>query len=71
MSTSTTRNCSEEEGKAENTLETVPIEALDPNIVGWDGSGDAQNPHNWSSGKRWAHIILVSVLGLVTYVGSQ
>lgn len=38
------------------------------NIVDWDGPDDAENPHNWSSNKRWIHIVLVSILALITYV---
>jgi len=35
------------------------------NVVGWDGPGDAANPINWPGGKRWAHVIVVAILGLV------
>ncbi|KAL8734067.1 MAG: hypothetical protein Q9181_003351 [Wetmoreana brouardii] len=35
------------------------------NIVDWDGADDAANPINWSSRKRWAHIITVAILALV------
>lgn len=34
-------------------------------IVDWDGPSDAQNPHNWSNGKQWAHVAIVAVQGLV------
>jgi hypothetical protein len=39
----------------------------DTNIVDWDGPDDAANPVNWPSRKRWAHVIIVSILALVTY----
>ena len=35
------------------------------NIVDWDGSSDIAAPINWSRSKRWAHIIIVAILGLV------
>jgi hypothetical protein len=38
----------------------------DANIVDWDGTKDPTNPHNWPSRKRWAHVILVAILALVT-----
>jgi hypothetical protein len=37
-------------------------------IVDWDGPDDVGNPLNWPPGKRWAHIILIAILGLITYV---
>lgn len=42
-----------------------------PDIVDWDGSEDAANPHNWTASKRWTHIIVVSLLALVTYVNTR
>lgn len=44
------------------------VDAIDPNVVDWDGPADPENPKNWASGKRWSHIVLVAALGLVTYV---
>ena len=35
------------------------------NIVDWDGPSDIAARINWSRSKRWAHIIIVAVLGLV------
>lgn len=35
------------------------------NIVDWDGPSDAAAPINWSRSKRWAHIIIVAILGLI------
>ena len=49
-------------------LEAVlPSEGEDAmaNIVDWDGPNDAAAPINWSRSKRWAHIIIVAILGLV------
>lgn len=34
-------------------------------IVDWDGPNDAANPISWPSHKRWAHIIIVALLGLI------
>ncbi|KAH8204083.1 hypothetical protein TruAng_001765 [Truncatella angustata] len=35
-------------------------------IIDWNGPDDAANPQNWPSGKRWSHIVVVSLLALVT-----
>lgn len=34
-------------------------------LVDWEGSDDEANPCNWPSRKRWAHIIIVAILGLI------
>ncbi|OJJ97691.1 hypothetical protein ASPACDRAFT_1858419 [Aspergillus aculeatus ATCC 16872] len=54
------------------SLETSLVEDKPtPNdeIVDWDGPEDQQNPHNWSSGKRWAHVIVVALISLVMNMG--
>ncbi|GES61841.1 MFS general substrate transporter [Aspergillus terreus] len=35
-------------------------------IVDWDGDDDPTNPRNWPGSKRWAHVVIVSILALVT-----
>ena len=40
-------------------------------LVDWDGPNDAANPVNWSSRKRWTHILTVAILGLIPYVYSM
>ena len=35
-------------------------------IVDWDGPNYTHNPRNWPGGKRWAHVIVVALLGLLT-----
>lgn len=40
----------------------------DPNTIDWDGPDDEANPQNWPSSKKWLHIVLVSLLALVTQV---
>ncbi|CEJ83194.1 hypothetical protein VHEMI03214 [[Torrubiella] hemipterigena] len=69
-STDTNTEKDVEGGNTTATTATIPTdessEVLDPHIVGWNGPDDAENPKNWSSAKRWSHIILVAMLGLVT-----
>ncbi|SPO04281.1 probable MFS multidrug transporter [Cephalotrichum gorgonifer] len=42
------------------------LKIADANTVDWDGPNDPAKPRNWSPRKRWAHIIIVSILALVT-----
>ncbi|KAI0394203.1 fluconazole resistance protein 1 [Xylariaceae sp. FL0594] len=42
---------------------------VDPNTVHWDGPKDPANPLNWSCKTRWIHILVVSLLALVTNMG--
>lgn len=44
------------------------VSVADPHLVDWDGPGDAANPQNWPAGKKWLHIIVVSLFALVTCV---
>ncbi|KAM7185766.1 efflux pump rade [Rhypophila sp. PSN 637] len=43
----------------------------DPNVVTWDGPEDPENPMNWPMKKKWANIAVLSVLTLVTPLGSS
>lgn len=36
-------------------------------IVDWDGDDDPTNPRNWPGSKRWAHVVVISILALITY----
>lgn len=35
-------------------------------FVDWDGDDDPTNPRNWSKSKRWAHVVIISILALIT-----
>ncbi|KAL4770348.1 major facilitator superfamily domain-containing protein [Aspergillus nidulans var. acristatus] len=35
-------------------------------IVDWDGEDDPTNPRNWPEPKRWAHVVIISILALIT-----
>ncbi|KAE9993265.1 hypothetical protein EG327_005872 [Venturia inaequalis] len=74
----------EKDGESkEVSTQTTPIPSLhskseaeaeeqdDPNIVGWDGDDDPNNPLNWSNKKKWAAIGIVSVTTLLTSLGSS
>lgn len=40
---------------------------LESCTVDWDGLDDAENPVNWPAAKRWAQIVMISILGFITY----
>ncbi|KAJ9638196.1 hypothetical protein H2199_006883 [Coniosporium tulheliwenetii] len=48
----------------------VPAEAADPNIIGWNGDDDPENPLNWPSSKRWGTVAIVSAFTFLTPLGS-
>ena len=59
-------------GDAEKVIGTTTVEELhDPNIVDWDGPDDPENPLNWSAGKKWANIAVLSALTLLTPLASS
>jgi hypothetical protein len=53
---------------AESTEATETIR--DPNEVWWDHpeTEDPANPQNWTSGKKWTTIAVLSFVTLITYV---
>ncbi|KAL4785298.1 putative MFS transporter [Aspergillus varians] len=36
------------------------------NLVDWDGDLDPVNPRNWPNHKKWRHIVIISILALIT-----
>ncbi|RHZ44879.1 MFS transporter [Aspergillus thermomutatus] len=50
-----------------NQLEKgIDSELEEANLVDWDGTDDPTNPKNWSKHKRWTHIVIISILALIT-----
>jgi Major Facilitator Superfamily len=43
----------------------------DPNLVGWNGPNDAENPKNWSFGRKWGAIAIVSAFTFISPVSSS
>lgn len=41
-------------------------DSSDPNMIGWDGPDDPTNPMNWPEKKKWATILSISVMTLLT-----
>ena len=43
----------------------------DPNLVTWDGEDDPANPKNWTSHKKWAATLTVSLFTLISPISSS
>ncbi|KAI1141898.1 MFS general substrate transporter [Hypoxylon sp. FL0543] len=43
----------------------------DPNVVDWDGPDDQENPMNWSDTKKWLNVSILSIMTIVTPLGSS
>jgi hypothetical protein len=43
-------------------------EQTDTQVVGWDGENDELNPMNWSDGRKWGILALVSLMTFITWV---
>ncbi|KAJ5297871.1 hypothetical protein N7508_008120 [Penicillium antarcticum] len=53
------------------TTEKYPETDLSHGIVGWDGQDDPNNPQNFSDGKKWALLALISAMTLVSPLASS
>jgi hypothetical protein len=53
------------------TTEQYPETDLNRGIVGWDGQDDPNNPQNFSAGKKWALLALISAMTLVSPLASS
>ncbi|KAK3942638.1 putative transporter-like protein 3 [Diplogelasinospora grovesii] len=59
-----------EPGTSDGPKDEVAAES-DPNIVDWDGPADPENPMNWPDKRKWLNIAVLSILTLVTPLGSS
>ncbi|KIW27664.1 uncharacterized protein PV07_07387 [Cladophialophora immunda] len=57
----------EEKDVTTTTVETT----VDPDVVGWDGPNDPENPLNWPARKKWTNVALLSLITLLTPFGSS
>ncbi|KAI9732210.1 MAG: hypothetical protein M1834_004307 [Cirrosporium novae-zelandiae] len=46
-------------------------EPADPNVVGWDGDDDPENPMNWSASSRYGHVLLISAITMLTSLNAS
>uniref|UniRef100_A0A8H7TU77 Major facilitator superfamily (MFS) profile domain-containing protein n=1 Tax=Bionectria ochroleuca TaxID=29856 RepID=A0A8H7TU77_BIOOC len=56
---------------AEMSMAAESIVQTDPNAIGWDGPDDPANPMNWPDNKKWATVILISLMTILTPLGSS
>ncbi|KFA53342.1 hypothetical protein S40293_06651 [Stachybotrys chartarum IBT 40293] len=63
----------EADEKAEKATGAAPPDDadLDPNAVGWDGPDDPENPMNWPEWKKWANVVALSIMTILTPLGSS
>jgi multidrug resistance protein len=57
--------------QASMTEKSGDAEERDPNAVFWDGPDDPENPKNWTDRKKWTNVFLLSVLTIVTALGTS
>jgi multidrug resistance protein len=60
-----------EDGNITKAEKREEVEELDPNVVSWDGPDDPQNPKNWTDKKKWTNVAVLSILTVITPLGSS
>lgn len=45
----------------------IEVDGANQLLIDFDGPEDPSNPVNWSKGRKWAIVILLSALNVVTY----
>ncbi|KAF7718170.1 MFS-type Multidrug transporter [Penicillium ucsense] len=53
------------------TIEKADEEAVDPNIVDWDGPDDPENPLNWTKKRKVVATVSIALITLLTPLGSS
>jgi multidrug resistance protein len=61
----------EAEATAADEKRQVDNHDKDPDIVSWDGANDPENPMNWTNRKKWFNIAVISILTVLTPLGSS
>ncbi|KAL4944130.1 hypothetical protein BDV06DRAFT_188172 [Aspergillus oleicola] len=49
---------------------TFPVTDLDQGLIGWDGQDDPSNPQNFAASRKWTLLVLVSLVSLISPLGS-
>ncbi|AJT79034.1 CDN_1a_G0051220.mRNA.1.CDS.1 [Saccharomyces cerevisiae] len=71
---SSTGSITEDEKRSESNADSNNMtggEPIDPRDLDWDGPDDPDNPHNWSSLKKWYTTMTSAFLCLVVTMGSS
>ncbi|KAI5455985.1 major facilitator superfamily domain-containing protein [Mariannaea sp. PMI_226] len=61
----------EEAARPDESKNAEIAPSTDPNAVGWDGPDDPKNPLNWSQARKWSNIGALSLMTLLTPLGSS
>ncbi|KAM0277100.1 hypothetical protein ACHAO9_012642, partial [Fusarium lateritium] len=54
------------EEKTSDQSSGLDADVVDPNIVGWDGLNDPENPMNWPTSQKCINIGLMSLLTIIS-----
>jgi hypothetical protein len=57
--------------KITKTKSRASSRSRDPNLVGWNGPDDPENPKNWKMGRKWAATFVVSSFTFISPVSSS
>ncbi|EMD91144.1 hypothetical protein COCC4DRAFT_39710 [Bipolaris maydis ATCC 48331] len=68
---SSTHSTNSNEQTLSNATQAQEEQERDPNIVDWDGPDDPNNPQNWPMKKKWRIVAALSLVTLITPVGSS
>ncbi|KAI1502200.1 polyamine transporter 3 [Biscogniauxia marginata] len=49
----------------------LAVEETNPDVVDWNGPNDPENPKNWPEKKKWLNVSILSLLSIVTPLGSS
>ncbi|OTA59264.1 MFS general substrate transporter [Hypoxylon sp. EC38] len=71
MDSSTVGPESEQDVEAGPDNRELNADEKDPNVVDWDGPNDPENPMNWSDTNKWLNIGILSIMTIVTPLGSS
>ena len=55
----------------EKDKEAAAEPSSDPNVVTWDGEDDSNRPQNWTKGKKWGNMAIVSTICFLTPLASS
>lgn len=65
------KQATEQATEAPVSATEFPETDLDQGIIGWDGQDDPNNPQNFTNGKKWALLALISAMTLISPLASS
>ncbi|KAL0929776.1 polyamine transporter 3 [Colletotrichum truncatum] len=52
-------------------MSNVTVENVDPTLIDWDGPNDPENPQNWPKSRKFVNLALMSILTIISPLGSS